>query len=259
MGCNCNCLLKDQETNNEMVGGIIPGFGIKDSKKDDMLLEIQNINTENDNKDEKDNISNDNHKSLNSEDNKDQDDIKEDKKNEKKEEKKITNYQTTAGYNSDISSDISTIQELYESIFEYFNDIRTNPEKYERIAEDHDVGDIIQRIINKPCSNLIINSVYNLLLSYYINNITSDGEDNKNLLEEIEKEEQIKNFNKSLFLIEGDKNNSNEVVWKLIENNKDNAYETFFSNKIDFLVISCKKAPEKNKFKCYFLFLSKRN
>ena len=242
-----------------MVGGIIPGFGIKDSKKDDMLLEIQNINTENDNKDEKDNISNDNHKSLNSEDNKDQDDIKEDKKNEKKEEKKITNYQTTAGYNSDISSDISTIQELYESIFEYFNDIRTNPEKYERIAEDHDVGDIIQRIINKPCSNLIINSFYNLLLSYYINNITSDGEDNKNLLEEIEKEEQIKNFNKSLFLIEGDKNNSNEVVWKLIENNKDNAYETFFSNKIDFLVISCKKAPEKNKFKCYFLFLSKRN
>ena len=264
MGCNCNCLHKDQEANNEMVGGIIPGLGIKDSKKDDMLLEIKNIHTENDNREEeedKNNISNINNNSLNQDENKNEDDLRQDIEIDKKEEeKKISNYQTriTPGYNSD-DSDASTIQELYESIFEYFNDIRTDPEQYEKVAEDHGVLDIIQKVINNPCNNLIINSFYNLLLSSYINENTADGEDNKNILEEIDKEEKIKNFNKSLFVIDGDINNSNEVIWKLIENNKDNAYETFFSNKIDCLVISCKKTHEKNKFKCYFLFLSKKN
>ena len=187
------------------------GTWLKDNKKEDMLLEIKNINTENDNRDEEDknNNCNNHNNSLNNEDYKDEDDIKEDIENEKKEEKKISNHRTgiTPGYNSDYSSDISTIQELYESIFEYFNEIRTDPEKYERIAEEHGVGDIIQRIINNPCTNLIMNSFYNLLLSSYINDNTSDGEDNKNLLEEIDKEDKIKNFNKSLFVIEGDKNN----------------------------------------------------
>ena len=261
MGCNCNCLLKDQEANNEMVGGIIPGLGIKDDKKDNMLLEIKNIHTENDNREEEDknNISNDNNNSLIKEENKNDDDSKQDIEINKKEEKKISNYQTgiTPGDNSD-DSDASTLQELYESIFEYFNDIRTEPEKYEKAAEDHGVLDIIQKLINNPHNNLIINSFYNLLLTSYINENTSDGEDNQNLLEEINKEEKIKNFNKSLFVIDGDYNNSNEVVWKLIENNKFNAFETIFSNKIDCLVISCKKTHEKNKFKCYFLFLSKK-
>ena len=45
-GCNCNCLLKNPESNNEMVNGIIPGLGLKSSGKDDN--EIININTEND-------------------------------------------------------------------------------------------------------------------------------------------------------------------------------------------------------------------
>ena len=258
MGCNCNCLRKDQEANNEMVGGIMPGLGIKDSKKDDMILEINNINTENYNRDEEEkiNISNDNNNSLNKEENKNEDDLKQDKK----EEKKISNFQTgiTRGYNSDSSSDASTILELYETIFEYFNEIRTEPTNYVKEAKEHGVDDIIQEVINNPCSKLIINSFYNLALSSYINSNTSDGEDNKILLEEIDKEEKLNNFNKSLFIIDGDKNNAREVVWTLIENNKNIAYETFFSNKIDFLVISCKKAHEKNKFKCYFLFLSKK-
>ena len=37
-GCNCNCLLKDQETHNEMVNGIIPGLGVVTKKKMTMKL-----------------------------------------------------------------------------------------------------------------------------------------------------------------------------------------------------------------------------
>lgn len=269
-GCNCNCLLKDQEQNNEMVGGIMPGLGIKDSRKEDnMLYEIKNINTENDNRDEElnNNINNDHNNSLekieSENESKNENEVKQEKESEKKSDKKFSNLQTriTPGGNSMDSSMISKIQELYESIFEYFNDVRTDPETYEKTAEEHGVGDIIQKVINasNPCTNLIINSFYNLLLSSYINDYTADGEDNRKLLDEIEKEEKIKNFNKSLYVVEGDINDSKEVVWKLIEDNKDIAYETFFSNKIDCLVLSCQKSHEKNKFKCYFLFLSKTN
>lgn len=61
-----------------------------------------------------------------------------------------------------------------------------------------------------------------------------------------------------MFAEDGDINEPNEVVWKLIENNKDIAYENFFSNEVECLVISC-QMMENQKFKCYFLFLSKRD
>ena len=45
--------------------------------------------------------------------------------------------------------------------------------------------------------------------------------------------------------------------YNLFLNNKDTAFETFFSTNIEYLVISCqKKAYDNQKFKCYFLFLS---
>ena len=43
---------------------------------------------------------------------------------------------------------MSKIQELYESIFDYFNEIRTEPQNFEKISERHGVSDIIQKVIN---------------------------------------------------------------------------------------------------------------
>lgn len=276
MGCKCNCLAKAQEENHEMIKGIMPGDNIIENKKEDLLNEIKNINTETNNFDKEkidnSNLDNDNLSNENEKINEDEDEevLNQDKNIEKeefREKLKSTNYlalscnnnifKNKESYESD--SVMSKIQELYESIFEYINDIRTDPENYQEDAEEHGVGNIIKSIINAsaPCTSLIINSFYNLLLSAYINNITSDGEDEQNILEEINKEEKIKNFNKKLFIISGDINNSNEVVWKLIQDNKDIAYETFFTNNIDCLAISCQKGQEKNTFKCYFLVLSK--
>ena len=295
-GCNCNCLLKDQEANNEMRGGIMPGFEIKESKKEDILLEVKNLNTENDINDDKEIINFNNNKNDSllldknenksenenkfEKENKSENDLKQDienekyEKNEKEEIKgkeeiidklKLTNYQTGITrnsfqkMNSDVSSNNSQIQELSESILDYLNEIRTEPDNFEKEAEQHGVGDIIQKAINdsNSCSNLIVNMFFNLLLSSYINNNTIDGEDNKILLEEINKEEKLKDYNKSLFVVEGDTSNPNEVVWKLIEDNKDIALETFFSSKIESLALCCQKSHNKNKFKAYFLLLSK--
>lgn len=284
MGCDCRCLLQNPESKNEMVNGIIPGLGIKSSKKED-LNDIININS--DNEDDNNDKHNDkvNTNKINNDSNMDDKKNNEENKNiifekslsmEEKEEinnnnnnlehLKKPNIHTELSRNpprkmiSNDSSKMSIIQELYETIFDYFNEIRIKPQNYEKIAEKHGVSDIIQKVINDsiPCNNLIINSFYNLLLSSYINNITNDGEDNSKIIEEIEKEEKLKNFNKKLFDIDGDINEPNEVVWKLIENNKDTAYINFFSNTIECLVISC-QMTDNQKFKCYFLFLSKRN
>ena len=286
MGCDCKCLLNNPESNNEMVNGIIPGLGIKSSKKED-LNDIININSDNEDEDNNkhngkantNKINNDyiniknNNKEIN-EDNKNiieknslsiADKEEKSKKDDDLEHLKIANVHTELSRNaprkmiSNDSSVMSKIQELYESIFDYFNEIRTEPQKFEKISEKYGVSDIIQKVINdsNPCHNLIINAFYNLLLTSYINGVTNDGEDNNTILEEIEKEEKLKNFNKKIFAVDGDIDEPNEVVWKLIENNKDVAFENFFSNNVECLVISC-QMMDNQKFKCYFLFLSKR-
>ena len=50
MGCDYRCLLKNPESGNKMVNGIIPGLGIKSSKKED-LNDIININSDNEDED----------------------------------------------------------------------------------------------------------------------------------------------------------------------------------------------------------------
>ena len=229
MGCKCNnCLAKNQENSNEMVDGIIP---IK-TEGDDI-----NHARENDENNE-DDINKNKNPILKAP----VDKIEKDKNEE-------------SLYDSSI---VSKLQELNESISEYFNQVRTSPEKFGKEAEEHDVGNIIQKVINSstPCRSLIINPFYNSLLSSYFNDDKNDG-DNNYLLDKIEKEEQFTNYNKKLFNVEGDLDDSNEIVWKLIENNKDIAYETFFSNSIECFAICCKQIEDK-KINCYFLFLSKQ-
>lgn len=284
-GCNCNCLMKDPESNHEMINGAIPGLGV--SNRDNMN-EIMNIVTENDNEGEDNNIyekekNNENKISENINTNLKNNEIVDDNKinnlnnslsleeeeyNKKKEnldKLKISSNQTRLSRNtprrmiSYDSSEMSQIQNLCESIFDYFNEIRTKPDNFEKIEEENEILEILQKVINgsNPCNTLINNNFYNLLLTSYINDYTNDGEDNNKLLEEIEKEEKLKNYTKKIFVEDGDINNPNGVVWKLIEKNKNIALETFFSNSIDCLVISCQKI-NKQKFKCFFLFLSKK-
>lgn len=235
-GCNCNYLAKNKEADNEMLNWSLPE-SYKKGKKNDDIYEIKNINTDYNNNEKIDNnldklqINNKNGLSR--------------------------NKQKLLEYNSSV---LSMIQDLCDSIFDYLNDIRTNPEDFEETAEQYDVGDIIQRIINasSQCKNLTSNSAFNTLLSEYINDNVDDEEDHKKLIEALDKEEKIQNYSKDLLVFEGEINNQKEAIWTLIENNKDIAYETFFTNDIEFIVISCDVKDEYKKFKCYLLILSKK-
>lgn len=246
-GCNCSCLRKNQEDNNEMFERSLPviGKGAKknvhvngnlDSEND--IFDNNNINTEN-------NLNN----SLLLKKQEKNKDIKLINKNDLS----INDQEKSKQCNSSI---LSMIQDLCDSIFDYFNEIRTNPKDFMEEAKKHGIEDIFQAIINSknPCK-LVENSSFNLLSSCN----SKDEEDNKKILEMIEKEKTISKYNKKLFVFEGEINNQKEALWNLIEKNKSIAYETFFSNNIEYLAISCKIKDDNNKFKCYFLLLSKKN
>ena len=161
-----------------------------------------------------------------------------------------------------ISSSSSTILELLdytESIFDYFVELRTNPEDYEKDAEEHQLSELLQKVQNSEnaCRTIILNSFLNLLFNSYVNTYSGD-DNNDNLIQALENDEKLKDYNQKLFSVEADINKPNEVIWKLIEDNKDIAYETFFFNDIEYLLVSCVQIPESKNYRSYFLFLEKK-
>ena len=154
---------------------------------------------------------------------------------------------------------ISQLQEQAESIFEYFGELRTNSEDYERDAEEHQLSELFQKVQNSEnaCKALILNSFLNLLFNSYVNTYCGEVNNDK-LIKALKKEEKMKDYNQKLFSVEADINKPNEVIWKLIQDNKDIAYETFFFNDIDYLLVSCVQIPESKNYRSYFLFLKKK-
>ena len=63
-------------------------------------------------------------------------------------------------------------------------------------------------------------------------------------------------YEKILYITEGNKDKLEECVWNLIKNCANNGVE-ILEKDIDYLVISTMTLREQNKFLCYFLFLSK--
>ena len=160
------------------------------------------------------------------------------------------------------SSSSSTILELLdytESIFDYFVELRSNPEDYEKDAEEHQLSELLQKVQNSEnaCRTIILNSFLNLLFNSYISTYSRDDNNDK-LIKALENEEKLKDYNQKLFSVEADISKPNEVIWKLIEDNKDIAYETFFFNDIEYLLVSCVQIPESKNYRSYFLFLEKK-
>ena len=240
MGCQCNCLNKKPEGPEEDFKSIIKEDS--DANIDNKMYSNINLNTEFDDKSNKSNEEEDlnNFKNENIIPN----------KSRNKNIRKIISYD---------SSLLSQLQEQTESIFEYFEELRTNPGDYQKDAEEHQLSELFQKVQNSEnaCKTLIINSFLNLLFNSYVNTYSGD-DNNDNLIQALENDEKLKDYNQKLFSVEADINKPNEVIWKLIEDNKDIAYETFFFNDIEYLLISCVQIPESENFRSYFLFLTKK-
>ena len=157
------------------------------------------------------------------------------------------------------SSFISNIHSKCEEIFNYFNEIRTYPEQFIKEAEEFGVKDVINKVIeiSKNCTPLIYEPFYNMTLSNLIQNNIQNGENFEKLKENVEGFEKMKNFKKFLFVVDGEVLNPKQTVWKLIKNNKDIAFDSFFNQNINYLVISCHEDKDTSSLKCYYLFLTK--
>ena len=91
-------------------------------------------------------------------------------------EKKINLEDRKSSYDPSM---ISQLQEQGKSIFEYFEELRTNSKNYEKDAEEHQLSELFQKVQNSEnaCKALILNSFLNLLFNSYVN--TYCGEVNK--------------------------------------------------------------------------------
>jgi hypothetical protein len=142
-------------------------------------------------------------------------------------------------------------------IFNLFNDIRNNPLKYIKDAENFDVDNIMEKNelkISKPTIIIKNEVLFFEMLEILINNYNKKLTDDEitNLLLNCE------NFNKfkykKVFIIET--KTEKDSIFVLLKKNKKIAFYEIIRIKVDYCLICALPKKFSNIIKVYFLFLS---
>ena len=151
---------------------------------------------------------------------------------------------------------INLKQKRENEIFDFFIDIRQNPKKYIEESVEYEINDIlITAYNNKLFENklmLIQNPFFNLYLDSYIQKYPNDKD---SILFDLENNEQIKDYEKSLFGVKTNSKNNKDFVWLLLKENKNIALDEILYKNYDFFLISTESFSEETI--AYFLFLKK--
>ena len=156
-----------------------------------------------------------------------------------------------------IDSDyINSDQQKSEQIFLFFNNLRNNPLNYLSEAEKYNLSEIISTANEKSKKNNFTNLIKNPFYDLFFDKcVKTSPESEENILNNIEKENLFKNYEKKLYIIEGNTDNVEECIWQLIKKCYDNGDE-ILTKKIDYLVLTTITSDDNIKFFGYFLFLS---
>ena len=156
-----------------------------------------------------------------------------------------------------IDSDyINSDQQKSEQIFLFFNNLRNNPLNYLSEAEKYNLSEIISTANEKSKKNNFTNLIKNPFYDLFFDKcVKTSPESEENILNNIEKENLFKNYEKKLYIIEGNTDNVEECIWQLIKKCYDNGDE-ILTKKIDYLVLTTISSDDNTKFFGYFLFLS---
>ena len=156
-----------------------------------------------------------------------------------------------------IDSDyINSDQQKSEQIFLFFNNLRNNPLNYLSEAEKYNLSEIISTANEKSKKNNFTNLIKNPFYDLFFDKcVKTSPESEENILNNIEKENLFKNYEKKLYIIEGNTDNVEECIWQLIKKCYDNGNE-ILTKKIDYLVLTTITSDDNTKFFGYFLFLS---
>ena len=151
---------------------------------------------------------------------------------------------------------INLKQKRENEIFDFFIDIRQNPKKYIEESVEYEINDIlITAYNNKLFENkimLIQNPFFNLYLDSYIQKYPNDKD---SILFDLENNEQLKDYEKSLFYVKTNSKNNKDFVWLLLKENKTIALDEILYKNYDFFLISTESFSEETI--AYFLFLKK--
>ncbi len=99
---------------------------------------------------------------------------------------------------------------------------------------------------------LIQNPFFNLYLDSYIQKYPNDKD---SILFDLENNEQLKDYEKSLFGVKTNSKNNKDFVWLLLKENKNIALDEILYKNYDFFLISTESFSEETI--AYFLFLKK--
>ena len=151
---------------------------------------------------------------------------------------------------------INLKQKRENEIFDFFINIRQNPKKYIEESAEYEINDIlITAYNNKLFENkimLIQNPFFNLYLDSYIQKYPNDKD---SILFDLENNEQLKDYEKSLFGVKTNSKNNKDFVWLLLKENKNIALDEILYKNYDFFLISTESFSEETI--AYFLFLKK--
>ena len=176
-------------------------------------------------------------------------------RNEK--ESNINNIEKVNNAKETLDSEyLNLIQERNNDIFEFFLDLRSNPNNYIEESKNYDLDDIITEAYNNKLYEnkrmLIQNISYNLFLDSSIKKFP-DSKDS--ILFELENYTQLKDYEKNLYIVKAAFDDPKDYVWHLLKENKENALNEILYKNHDFLVVS--NDSNSDEIIVYFLFLKK--
>ena len=227
MGNCCSTHQKEIEENKEMKDGIFPK--LENTVEEDEKEEKKETEKENEN--------------MNN-------------MNENKKEVKKSLYNFSQNYQQDsMDSDfINSEQKISEEIYDYFNDIRNNPQNYLSEGQKNGIQNVISTAAEKAVEGNIQNILKNPHLEMVFDNCVKANRDSKEeILKSFEKEEKVKNREKALYMILGNSNKPKDCVWSLLKTSENNG-EILWKD-IEYLLVSTMFLEETKNILCYFLFI----
>mgnify|MGYP003571492224 FL=1 len=186
-------------------------------------------------------------------------DEEEEKENNNGKEIKKTLYNFSTNYYQQDSMDsdfVNSEQKKSEEIFNFFNDLRNNPQNYLSEAQKYGVQKIISTAAEKAVEGNIQTIIKNPFYELYFDKCVKASPDSKEeIIKGLEKEEKLKGYEKKLYMITGDSQKPKECVWNLLKISENNG--EILWNDIDYLVVTTMFLEDSKNILCYFLFLSK--
>ena len=230
MGSCCSSHQQEIEENKEMKDGLIPKF--ENTVEVDEKEEIKETEKENENMK--------NMKSM--------------KENKKEVKQSLYNFSQNYQQDSMDSDFITSEQKISEEIYDYFNDIRNNPQNYLSEGQKNGIQNVISTAAEKAVEGNIQNILKNPHLEMVFDNCVKAHRDSKEeILKSLEKEEKVKNREKALYMILGNSNKPKDCVWSLLKTSENNG-EILWKD-IEYLLVSTMFLEETKNILCYFLFI----